>query len=188
MSFSRIKGPYKHTSVLTFTVEQWLSRASCTLPLFLVQTVITAAWDYSAIRAISPRYVTGGKKTRSHGRHLSWRPRSTAKTGEICSPCPSCDRYQIVDLRRRVTWHPHHGDAVSLPLMRLRPKSLLITFTSVSPPAAERNCFTRPLGLVPTLLSAREGEDAAKLMTVFTNHDAFHLFPVLVFWLIKSFS
>lgn len=79
--------------------------------------------------------------------------------------------------------------------MCLWPKSLLITFTSVPPPAAERNYFTRPLGLFPTLLSAREGEHAAKLMTVFTSPDAFHLFCFgffwvffLSFWLMKLFS
>lgn len=173
----------------TFTVLQWLSSDLCTLQLLRVQTVITVRWDYSAIRAIYTRYVTPGKKTPLTQMLPELQAAFHRKEGSDTHAAPVTSPLSgRQPAAPGVTGCPRDGVAVSLRSCVLGPNPPLITFTSVSPPAAERNCFTRPPGLVPTLLSARGSEHAAKLMTVFTPRRlAFVVgFVFLVFRLSKS--
>lgn len=102
MSYSRIKAAYKLASVLTFTVQQWLSRELCTSLPFLVQSVITVSVGLQRYKSHIPSLCNRRDKP-AHSRRcrLSRRPCSTAESGEggeIRTVHRSCDPYQIVKL------------------------------------------------------------------------------------------
>lgn len=173
-----------------------------------MQTVITVTWDYSVIRTISPCYIMLKEQSSQTKRWVKGhiQPQRPLKSKEMCTQCSSCDTY-LISRRHKTSSHQQLSHSTiskwSEALLHSvfvypRPKSHLITFTSVSPPAAERNCFILPLDRVPTLLNA-SGQDIQpvfpncchsplQLMTVFITLKPFICFFWLINWLCPMVS